>query len=188
MFILPDLSYSYSALEPFIDEETMHIHHDKHHATYVKNLNDVLVSHKDLLDIDINKLLISFDKVPEEIRQKVKNNAGGVANHSLFWNIMCSPGLSAVPIKGNFAEEINKTFGSFDTFKEKFSTIALGHFGSGWAWLVLNNGKLEIVDTLNQDSPISEEKFRFLFWMFGNMLTTLNIETYGPITLRPGGM
>jgi superoxide dismutase, Fe-Mn family len=180
MFILPDLSYNYSALEPFIDEETMHIHHDKHHAAYVKNLNDVLVGHKDLLDIDINKLLMSLNKVPEEIRQKVKNNAGGVANHSFFWNIMCSPSLSVMPIKGNFAEDINKTFGSFDAFKEKFSTVALGHFGSGWAWLVSNNGKLEVVDTLNQDSPVSEGKVPLLVldvWEHAYYLKYRNLRT-----------
>lgn len=140
----------------------MHIHHDRHHAAYVKNLNDVLVGHEDLLKMDINNLLKNLDKVPQEIRQKVKNNGGGVANHSFFWTITCPPDSSVAPVKGDFAEDINKTFGSFDAFKEKFSAAALGHFGSGWAWLVSNNKKLEIIDTLNQDSPVSEGKIPLL--------------------------
>jgi len=161
MFVLPDLPYDYSALEPFIDTETMHIHHDKHHAAYVKNLNDLLVGHDDLLNMDINELLKKFDKVPEDIRQKVKNNAGGVANHNMFWEIMSgNPTTETRSPNGSLKNEIEKTFGSFDKFKEEFSAKALGHFGSGWAWLVVSktedgNNKLDIVDTSNQDSPIT---------------------------------
>ncbi|KKQ91692.1 MAG: Superoxide dismutase [Microgenomates group bacterium GW2011_GWC1_39_7b] len=156
MFILPDLPYAYEALEPFVDEETMHIHHDKHHASYVKNLNDLLAGHDDLLNMDINELLKNLDKVPEEIRQKVKNNAGGVANHNMFWEIMePNPNSEIRNPKQNLMIQIQKDFGNFDTFKEKFSAVALGHFGSGWAWVVVNDGKLEISDSSNQDSTIS---------------------------------
>jgi Fe-Mn family superoxide dismutase len=158
MFTLPDLPYSYNALEPFIDKETMHIHHDKHHAAYVKNLNDLLAGHDDLLNMDVNELLKNLGKVPEEIRQKVKNNAGGVANHSLFWTLMCHPDQSAHPTSGKLLEAINSTFNDINTFQEKFSAAALNRFGSGWAWLVVDNGKLAIIDTLNQDSPVTEGK------------------------------
>jgi len=125
MFILPDLPYDYSALEPFIDTETMHIHHDKHHAAYVKNLNDLLVGHEDLLNMDVNDLLKNFDKVPEEISQKVKNNAGGVANHSLFWTLMCPQSESKVPTEGKLLNAINLSFESFDKFKGAFAAKAL---------------------------------------------------------------
>ena len=156
MFILPDLPYAYEALEPFVDEETMHIHHDKHHASYVKNLNDLLAGHDDLLNMDINELLKNLDKVPEEIRQKVKNNAGGVANHNMFWEIMePNPKSEARNPKQYLMAQIQKDFGSFEAFQEKFSAMALGHFGSGWAWVVVNDGKLEISDCSNQDSTIS---------------------------------
>ena len=159
MFTLPELPYDYKALEPFIDEETMHVHHDKHHAAYVKNLNDALAGHDELLNMDINELLKNFDgvlsdEVPEEIRLKVKNNAGGVANHNLFWELMC-PIDACEPPGGALLESITSTFGSVDGFKEKFTAAALGHFGSGWAWLTLQDGKLEIIDTMNQDSPVT---------------------------------
>ena len=158
MFVLPEIPYSYNALEPFIDEETMHIHHDKHHAAYVKNLNDALNGHDDLLSMDINELLKNFDKVPADISQKVVNNAGGVANHNLFWQLMCPANDSKIPASGEFLNAINSTFGSLDSFKEKFTSTALSHFGSGWAWLVVNQGKLEITDTMNQDSPVTQGK------------------------------
>lgn len=157
MFVLPDLSYNYNALEPFIDEETMHIHHDKHHGAYVKNLNDLLTGHEELLNMDVNDLLKNFDKVPEDMRQKVKNNAGGVANHNMFWEIMCSNDKSQTP-NDKLMQMVNESFGSFDEFKEKFSAEAMGRFGSGWAWLVFDNGKLNIVSTANQDSPITDGK------------------------------
>ena len=164
MFILPDLPYGYNALEPFIDEETMHIHHDKHHAAYIKNLNDALVGHDDLLNMDVDDLLKNLDKAPEEVRQKVKNNAGGHSNHSLFWQLMI-PVADFVPARGGLAEAIDKTFESFDNFKKLFTEKAMGRFGSGWVWLTVSRNKdnndeskLEIIDTANQDSPITDGK------------------------------
>jgi Fe-Mn family superoxide dismutase len=156
MFTLPKLPYDYSALEPYIDTETMHFHYDKHHAGYVKNLNDLLQGHDDLLNLKIEDLLKSFDKVPKEIRQKVINNAGGVANHTLFWQIMAPSFEAKIPESGRFFEIVKSTFDSFEKFKEKFTEVALGHFGSGWAWLVVESGKLEVVDTMNQDSPVTK--------------------------------
>ncbi len=155
MFSLPDLPYNYNALEPFIDEETMKIHHDKHHQTYVDNLNKVLEGHNDLLKMDVKELLQKLDQVPEEIRTKVKNNAGGHANHSFFWKVM-SP--KKTEPKGKLLDAINSSFGSLESFQEKFTNAGLGRFGSGWAWLLVNNGKLEIIDTANQDTPLSEGK------------------------------
>ncbi len=156
MFTLPELPYEYTALEPFIDEETMHLHHDKHHATYVKNVNDALAGHDDLLAMDINQLIQNLDQVPEDVRTKVRNNGGGHANHSLFWQIL-GPNAGGEPT-GALLEAINQAFGDFATFKEQFATKATGRFGSGWAWLVVNNGKLELMDTPNQDSPLMEGK------------------------------
>lgn len=156
MYTLPDLSYAYNALEPYIDEETMHIHHDKHHAAYVKNLNDVLVGQDALLAKPVEKIVADLSSVPESIRTKVKNNAGGHTNHNLFWEIM-APKSGGKPT-GTVAAAINTAFGSFEKFQEQFSTLALGHFGSGWAWLVMDNGKLAICDTSNQDSPLTEGK------------------------------
>jgi len=164
MFTLPSLPYDYSTLEPFIDTETMHVHHDKHHAAYVKNLNDALAGQDDLLSMDINDLLRSLDKVPEEIRTKVKNNGGGHANHSLFWTIMGGFNNLNEPKRGGLFEVIKNSFGGFPTFKEKFSAAGLGRFGSGWVFLVksptTSSGQdlLEIVDTANQDTPVSEGK------------------------------
>ncbi len=160
-FTLPDLPYAYDSLEPFIDEETMHIHHDKHHATYVKNLNDTLVGHEDLLKMDVNEILKNLDKVPDDIHQKVKNNAGGVANHNMFWEIMGSNSDETLRLpQGDLAISIDSTFGSFEQFKESFASSALGRFGSGWAWLVVgksesNSKTMEIVTTQNQDSPLT---------------------------------
>jgi Fe-Mn family superoxide dismutase len=153
MFKLPDLNFAYNALEPYIDEETMHIHHDGHHATYVKNINDALAGYDDLLAMDIEDLLKNLDKVPDDIRAKVKNNAGGHYHHSFFWQVL-KPGGSKP--SDDVLEAINKTFGDFDSFKEKFSDSATKVFGSGWTWLVLNKGDLEIINTPNQDSPISQ--------------------------------
>jgi len=155
MFSLPDLPYNYNALEPFIDEETMKIHHDKHHQAYVDNLNKVLEGHEDFLKMDVKELLQKLDQVPEEIRTKVKNNAGGHANHSFFWKVM-SP--KKTEPKGKLLDAINSSFGSFEDFQEKFTNAGLGRFGSGWAWLMVNDGKLEIIDTANQDTPLSEGK------------------------------
>jgi superoxide dismutase, Fe-Mn family len=156
MFKLPELPFKYNALEPFIDEETMHFHHDGHHAAYVKNLNDALVGNENFLKMDIEELLRSLNKVPEDIKTKVKNNAGGHFHHSFFWNII-GPGGGGEPL-GKFSELINKTFGDFNSFKEKFSQSALSLFGSGWTWLLLDNRNLIIENTPNQDSPISVGK------------------------------
>ncbi|MDO8498878.1 MAG: superoxide dismutase [bacterium] len=154
MFELPDLPYAYSALEPFIDEETMRVHLNGHHATYVKNLNEALAGHEEFLKMGLEELLKSLDKVPEEIRTKVKNNAGGHYHHSIFWTMMASPGNSKP--HGKLLETINQTFGNLEAFKEQFNYSVLGVFGSGWTWLVLDNGKLSILNTPNQDSPISQ--------------------------------
>ncbi len=156
MFNLPDLPYEYNALEPFIDEETMHLHHDKHHATYVKNLNDALAANPDLAVMDIEDLLKDLDQVPDSVRTKVRNNGGGHANHSLFWSIM-GPSSEKEPT-GELAEAIKQSFGDFTQFKEKFAAAALGRFGSGWVWLVYDQGMLSIMDIPNQDSPLSEGK------------------------------
>lgn len=156
MFTLPDLPYAYEALEPFIDAETMHLHHDKHHATYVNNLNDALKDSPELLNMDINELISDLSLVPENIRTKVRNNAGGVANHNMFWKIMHPPekDFDLGPV-----EKMLEEFGGLTGFKEKFLAQALARFGSGWVWLVKNNsGKLEILDTPNQDSPLMEAK------------------------------
>jgi superoxide dismutase, Fe-Mn family len=153
---LPPLPYAYNALEPHIDEMTMQIHHDRHHATYVNNLNAALEGHPELQNKPLNELLASLDSVPESIRTAVRNNGGGHANHTLFWEIM-SPNGGGQPT-GALADAINSTFGSFENFKAEFTKAATGRFGSGWAWLVVDNGKLAITSTPNQDNPIMEGK------------------------------
>lgn len=153
---LPPLPYAFNALEPHIDETTMQIHHDRHHATYVNNLNAALEGHADLQAKSLHDLLASIDSVPESIRTAVRNNGGGHANHSLFWEIM-SPSGGGEPT-GAVAEAINSTFGSYEKFKEEFSKAATTRFGSGWAWLVVDGGKLAITSTPNQDSPIMDGK------------------------------
>ncbi len=153
MFTLPDLPYAYNALEPYIDERTMQIHHDKHHAAYVKNVNDALAGTFDTLSVE--ELLTKLNDVPEAIRTKVKNNAGGHANHSLFWLMMS--GTKSAP-SGKLLEAIHTSFGGLEKFQEVFSTAGVNRFGSGWVWLVKEGGKLAIVDTANQDSPISDGK------------------------------
>ncbi|MFC0522596.1 superoxide dismutase [Pontibacillus salicampi] len=156
-FELPELPYAYDALEPHIDKETMNIHHTKHHNGYVTKLNGALEGHADLQDKSLEQLIGNLDAVPENIRTAVRRNGGGHANHSLFWTIM-SPNGGGEP-SGELAQKISEKFGSFDQFKETFTNTALGRFGSGWAWLVVNNnGELEVMDTLNQDSPIMEGK------------------------------
>ncbi len=154
MFTLPNLPYAYDALEPYLDSETMHLHHDKHHAAYIKNLNDALTGHDELLNMDINDLLKNLDTIPEEVKTKVRNNGGGHANHSLFWRLLM-PNGGREP-NGEVAEMINSNFGSFNDFKDKFSKAALGIFGSGWAWVIKKDGKFIISTTPNQDSPIME--------------------------------
>src|SRR5699024_6808900 len=155
-FDLPDLPYAYDALKPTIKKETMNIHHTKHHNTYVTKLNGALEGKSDLQSKSLEDLISNLDAVPEDIRTAVRNNGGGHANHSLFWKLM-SPDGGGEPT-GELADKINSTFGSFDDFKEKFETAAKGRFGSGWAWLVLNNGALEVTSTPNQDNPLMEGK------------------------------
>ncbi len=156
MYQLPDLPYAYNALEPYIDEKTMQIHHDKHHAAYVKNLNDALVGQEALLAMPVEMLISDLSKVPEAVRTKVRNNAGGHANHSLFWQVM-TPGGPLVP-EGKLKEAIESSFGDVVQFQEKFAAAGLARFGSGWVWLVDEDGKLTIMDTPNQDSPLMEGK------------------------------
>ncbi len=155
MFKLPDLPYEYDALEPHIDEETMRLHHDKHHATYVSNLNDALKDRPQFLELDVNELLGKLDDLPEDIRTKVRNNGGGHANHTLFWELMCPPGDFRKP-EGKLLEALVSTFENLEGFKEKFANVGLGRFGSGWVWLVANGNSLEITDTPNQDTPIMD--------------------------------
>ncbi len=153
-FKVPELEYDYDALEPFIDAKTMEIHHDKHHVGYVKKLNDA-VKGTELEGKEIEEILKNLDSIPKDIRQNVVNNGGGHFNHSLFWKIM-TPDKSKRKFKGKVAEAINKKFGSFEDFKEKFKDIALKRFGSGWAWLVSDkNGEISIISTANQDCPLS---------------------------------
>ncbi|MDN4593730.1 superoxide dismutase [Polycladomyces subterraneus] len=152
---LPALPYAYDALEPHIDAQTMEIHHGRHHATYVNNLNAALEGHTALAEKSIEDLLRNIDQVPESIRTAVRNNGGGHANHSLFWQIM-SPNGGGEP-SGELANAINQAFGSFDRFKEEFTKAATTRFGSGWAWLVVKkDGSLAVTSTPNQDSPLME--------------------------------
>ncbi|MBM6614232.1 superoxide dismutase [Desemzia sp. RIT804] len=155
-FKLPELPYAYDALAPHIDEETMKLHHDKHHATYVEKTNGALEKHPELADKTIEELVADLQSVPEDIRTVVRNNGGGHANHSFFWEIL-SPNGGGEPT-GALKDAIEETFGSFDKFKEEFATASAGQFGSGWGWLVVNNGNLEVVSTPNQDSPLTEGK------------------------------
>ncbi|MDZ4818418.1 MAG: superoxide dismutase [Planctomycetota bacterium] len=156
-FVLPPLPYAYTALEPSIDAKTMMIHHDKHHAAYVKNLNDALKAHPQYYKQSIAEILGNLDKLPKDIQTTVRNNGGGHANHTLFWAIM-GPKQGGKPT-GKLAAAIDKTFGSFDAFKEKFSTAATKVFGSGWAWLSVDkSGKLVLESLPNQDSPLMTGK------------------------------
>lgn len=148
---LPDLPYPHDALEPTIDEQTMRIHHGKHHQAYVNKLNAALEGHDDLQQKSIEDLLREINSVPEDIRTTVRNNGGGHANHSLFWPLM-SPDGGGEP-GGDVADAIQSAFGTFGSFQEKFSNAASGQFGSGWAWLVVSNGELKVYSTPNQDSP-----------------------------------
>lgn len=153
--ILPDLPYAYDALEPYIDEETMHLHHDKHHNTYVTNVNAALAKHPEIGE-DLEKLLADVESIPADIRQAVINNGGGYLNHALFWELMTAEETAP---SAELAADIDATFGSFEDFQAAFTTAATTRFGSGWAWLVVNKeGKLEVTSTANQDTPISEGK------------------------------
>ncbi|GMA58555.1 Fe-Mn family superoxide dismutase [Alicyclobacillus sacchari] len=153
---LPPLPYAFDALEPHIDALTMEIHHDRHHGTYVTNVNKAIEGHADLESKTVEQLISNLDAVPENIRTAVRNNGGGHANHSMFWQLL-SPNGGGEPT-GKLGDAIRQTFGSFDAFKEQFAAAAAGRFGSGWAWLVVDNGKLAIMSTPNQDNPLMEGK------------------------------
>ncbi len=155
-YTLPDLPYAFDALEPYIDEETMHLHHDKHHNTYVTNLNAAIEKYPELGEKSVEELVSDMDAIPTDIKTAVQNNGGGHANHSFFWKIM-APNAGGEPT-GEIKKAIDEAFGDFETFKEEFKKAAAGRFGSGWAWLVLENGKLAITSTANQDSPLMEGK------------------------------
>ncbi|RXI99440.1 superoxide dismutase [Anaerobacillus alkaliphilus] len=155
-FTLPELPYAFDALVPHIDEETMKIHHGRHHNTYITNLNNALEGHADLAEKSLEDLLSNLDALPESIRTAVRNNGGGHANHTLFWEIL-SPNGGGAPT-GELADAINSAFGSLDAFKEEFAKAATTRFGSGWAWLVVDNGQLTITSTPNQDTPVMEGK------------------------------
>ncbi|KKI54453.1 MAG: superoxide dismutase [Staphylococcus equorum] len=152
-FELPNLPYGFDALEPHIDQQTMEIHHDKHHNTYVTKLN-AAVEGTDLESKSIEEIVANLDSVPENIQTAVRNNGGGHLNHSLFWELL-TPNSEE---KGTVVDKIKEQWGSLDAFKEEFANQAAARFGSGWAWLVVNDGKLEIVTTPNQDNPLTEGK------------------------------
>jgi len=149
---LPALPYPKDALEPYIDALTMEIHHGKHHAAYVTNVNKAIAGKPELENQSVEALISNLDAVPAEIRTAVRNNGGGHANHSMFWKLL-APKAGGAP-EGKLGDAIKAAFGGFDTFKEKFEAAGLGRFGSGWVWLVANQGKLEIASTPNQDSPL----------------------------------
>lgn len=153
-FELPELSYEYDALEAAVDSQTMEIHHQKHHQGYVDKLNTALEGKEDLAGKTLNELLADLESIPEDIRAAVRNNGGGHYNHSLFWQVM-GPKGGGEP-NGAFGNAITQTFGSFDAFKEQFTEAAATRFGSGWAWLSVNGGALEISSTPNQDNPVME--------------------------------
>jgi len=150
-YTLPPLPYPYNALEPYIDARTMEIHHTKHHQAYINNVNAAIAG-TELENLSVEALIADLSKVPEDKRTAVRNNGGGHANHSLFWTVM-APGAGGTP-SGELAEAIAGTFGSFENFKDQFSKAAIGRFGSGWAWLVVSDGKLVVGSTANQDSPL----------------------------------
>lgn len=161
-FTLPALNYGFDALEPVIDQQTMEIHYGKHHQAYVNNLNAALEGHEELSGKTLQELLTNVDALPESIRTAVRNNGGGHLNHSLFWEVLTAPLENNVPT-GNLATAIDNRFGSFDKFKEEFTKAATGRFGSGWAWLVVNNDKkVDVTSTPNQDNPIMEGEIAIL--------------------------
>jgi Fe-Mn family superoxide dismutase len=162
-FDVEPLPYDYNALEPTIDQQTMQLHHDKHYATYVNNLNAALEQHSELANMSGEDLLRNINSVPEDIRTVVRNNGGGMVNHAMFWKIM-SPNGGGEPT-GQIAEVINQTFGSFDTFKQQFNDAGAKRFGSGWAWLIRTaGGQYQITSTANQDSPFMDGNYP----IFGN--------------------
>lgn len=153
-FELPKLPYAVDALEPYIDAQTMTLHHGKHHQTYVTNLNGAIEKHPELADKSLENLLMDLNAVPEDIRMVVRNHGGGTWNHSMFWEIM-GPNAGGAP-SGELAQAVDSAFGSFDSFKTDFEKAANGRFGSGWAWLVKKDNGLAIVSTANQDNPLSD--------------------------------
>jgi len=155
-YTVPPLPYDYAALEPHIDEQTMRIHHDKHHAAYVTNLNAALKDNPELSAKSVEDLIANLSAVPEAIRTAVRNNGGGHANHTLFWEIM-KPGGASAPT-GALADAINATFGDLETLKKQVNEAGAKRFGSGWSWLVSDGGKLAVISTANQDSPLMEGK------------------------------
>ena len=157
-FEVPPLPYDYNALEPYIDTQTMQLHHDKHHAAYVNNLNAALQNAPQFAALPIEQLIQRLNEVPDTIRTAVRNNGGGHLNHSMFWQIM-TPNGGGAP-SGELGNAINSTFGSFDQFKAAFNDAGVKRFGSGWAWLILDkNGSLQVVSTANQDSPLTDGSF-----------------------------
>ena len=159
---LPPLPYEYAALEPHIDAQTMQIHHGKHHQAYVNNLNAALDKHPELFQWSLEDLLRKITQIPEDIRTAVRNNAGGHHNHSLFWTIMAPSARAGGEPTGALADALKKTFGGVDRFKEQLAAAATSRFGSGWAWLVVSGGKLEVLSTPNQDSPLMDGKVPIL--------------------------
>lgn len=153
---LPALPYAFDALEPYVDAKTMEIHHDRHHKAYIDKLNAALMGHSNLQAKSPEQLVADLDSVPEAIRTAVRNQGGGHLNHSMFWQMMAPGG--GKQNKGDVGQAINTTFGSFEKFVTAFSAAAVGQFGSGWAWLVLDNGKLAVMGTANQDNPLSTGK------------------------------
>jgi superoxide dismutase, Fe-Mn family len=160
-FELPPLPYDYNALEPYIDEQTMRIHHDKHHGTYVTNLNAAIQGNAELEAMSAEDLIGNLSKVPEDKRAAVRNNGGGHVNHTMFWQIM-GPGGGGAP-GGALAAAIDREFGSVDALKDAINKAGLGRFGSGWAWLVLKDGKLSVISTPNQDNPLMDGSGRPVF-------------------------
>jgi superoxide dismutase, Fe-Mn family len=163
-YTLAPLPYDYAALEPFIDVETMHLHHDKHHQTYVNNLNAAVEKYPELAAKSVDDLIRDLNAVPEAIRTVVRNNGGGHSNHTMFWNLMGpvgSAGVGGAPT-GAIADQIAKDFSDFETFKKTFNETTAKQFGSGWGWLVLESGKLKVVTTANQDSPLSQGVYPIL--------------------------
>ena len=157
-FEVPPLPYGYDALEPYIDTQTMQVHHDKHHAAYVNNLNAAIKDQAQFASMSVDELLRHINDVPENIRTAVRNNAGGHSNHTMFWTIMKHNGGGAPT--GELANAINAAFGSFDAFKAAFNDAGVKRFGSGWAWLILDSsGKLQVISTANQDSPLMEGNY-----------------------------
>ncbi len=161
---LAPLPYDYAALEPFIDAETMHLHHDKHHQAYINSLNAALANHPQLAAKSVDDLLRGLDKVPEDIRTAVRNHGGGHSNHSAFWHLMGpanGPGIGGHP-SGEIARQLSADFGDFESFKKTFNETTAKQFGSGWGWLVFTGGKLKVITTANQDSPLSQGLYPIL--------------------------